>query len=459
MSRTPTFLLILSLLLVAAGPLADAHAAPDPRDFETRALHDHNDDAAVVLAGQHGFDSIALDVREGRLPDSGDPALILRLILNGGCDETAPGDCGTLTQTVRFQADGTDHEVTFESPDGGASFTGSADHYVQPTSINDGTRFAVEGWVAFAALDIGAGATLSDFFVDATDAMPQGAVPGAPDPTGAAYDIGEYTLAEPVQYVTLATDTTALDLHPDERDGVDLLLQNTITLEQEVALKVTADEGITASFLLEDAAAGETNLSLAPDATQSLPLQVTAGAGTDGFVTVTATSILGAYETVRIPVKVEAAMDESFLQSPDLLPGESWSHTFRTVGVFSYHNHHSPASQGTITIEGDHDPMGEGMQGMQDDPTEAQTHTVAFDGAAFDPQETAVRVGDTVVFQNDGDGSLMIMGGVSDDGHMDHGDHDHGDEASDDFLGIPALPVPLLLAALAAVVLVLRRRG
>lgn len=464
-------LLAATFLTALLVPLADAHAAPDPREFEVRLLHDYSDDFPLGTTGGPGFDAIALDAREAYL--DGEAALVLRLILNGGCPDGSP-DCPELTHTIQFTANGTAHEYDVTSSDGGATFTGDAARYDGPRGINDGNRFAVDVWIPFAELGVSAGSVLSDWFVVGDiggvpgDDMPEGLVPMQPEAEPVAFDIGEYAVRAPDYYLSLDAAVTSLELKPDATESVSLSISNLVDLEQEVTFNVSTDEGLTAT-LLDDGGTEVTTQALAPRFNGSLALDVQAAEGADGFVTVQAATGLGALETFRLPVKAHAeTVDESFLQSPDILSGESWSHTFQTAGVFSYHNHHSPAIQGTITIQGAHDGMDDDSMSMEDDgmAMEAETHTVVFDGSVFEPAEMTISVGDTVVFQNDGEGMLMIMGGVSDDGSVDHDHMNHGDDGHDDHSGdhsddtalIPSLSALLVLMAAIGLAFLVRRR-
>lgn len=420
-----TVLLLTTLVLLA--PLAASHAAGPPREFETRLLHDHNDDSAVVLAGQHGFDSIALDVREGHTA-SGAPALILRLLLNGGCSDTAPDACGTLTQTVRFEANGAEHEVAFQTDDGGTTWYGPAGFYSAPESLNDGTRFAVEGWIALADYGLASGTETSQWFVDATDAMPQGIVPGVPDPLGAAFDIGTYSVGAPGGYIELTASKSNLLAKPGDRVQVNVSVANLVTLAQPVA------------FTLSGATNDAPGLSLPPNAAQDIQLNATAGAASSDIVLV-ATTPLGGYATLTIPIEVES-VEEGAFSSPDIPSGSSWSHTFRTTGVFAYHNHHMAEVGGKVHIDAA--------------PANGTTHTIRWTGTAFDPESLDVALGDTVTWINDGPGPMQVMGGVTADGSdplaHDHGDHETPDE------GIPGPAFVILAVSLLAVAVRLRRQ-
>ncbi len=81
---------------------------------------------------------------------------------------------------------------------------------------------------------------------------------------------------------------------------------------------------------------------------------------------------------------------------------------------------------------------------------ETTTHTVSYDGTAFTPTELTIAMGDTVIWQNNGDAPMAIMGSGS------AGSHGHGDHGTD---GKESPGAPLLLVGLALLgaVLVARR--
>ncbi|MHB1260119.1 MAG: hypothetical protein ACYC2H_00240 [Thermoplasmatota archaeon] len=297
MSRTLVAALAVSVLLVALAPLVSGHAAPPPRPFETRLLHDHNDDSAIVLAGKHGFDSIALDVREARLP-SGEDALVLRLILNGGCNEQVPTECPALREVVRFEAPDGPHEVSFETSDGGVTWTGNAAKYVGPEALNDGTRFAIEAWAPYASFAGSTGTTLTGWFVEGyageatADDMPAGAVAGLPDPFGAAYDAGTYTLADR-EYLRLEAATTNLTGPANATTDVTLRLANLVGLEQNASIAIDGP----AVIVSPEASTG--TLALAPNFTAELVLRVTLTNG-PSTVNVTVATPLGGFARLAL---------------------------------------------------------------------------------------------------------------------------------------------------------------
>ena len=453
MRRIPIALLTLSLAL-AALPMAAGHAAPPARDFEIRVLHDHSDDSAVVLAGQHGYDTIALDVRPVTLED-GRPALALRLILNGGCNDAAIETCdGHFTETVQFTAGGADRSVLFETSDAGATWSGDAAWYSGPIPLNDGTRFAVEGWVPFEDIGVTVGTGIEDWFVDAVDAMPQGAVPGVPDPTDTAFELSGYTVPDPRLYFALTSSTVGIKAAPGDEVRVPLRVENLLTAEQTLEFRVAGLEG---SIMDGDTAI--TNLSLAPDFAKDLEFVGTMG-DADAVLALSAVSALGGYGLHAVNATLGTmAMEPMMFTSSDLLKGGSWSHTFETEGTFEYHNHHDPLAMGTVTVH-----AAEG---------EAETHTVHYtraagaDSGAFDPADLDVHVGDTVTWINDFEDAVMIMGSIG--GHMDgamdghdHSEHDHTDPhdetSQQESQDAPGPATALVLLGILGTLRVLRRK-
>lgn len=295
--RAPLALLAATCLLALLAPTAAAHAAPPPRAFETRVLHDHNDDSAVVLAGKHGFDAIALDVREARFA-TGEDALVLRLLLNGGCNENVPTSCPTLRHVVRFEAPAGMQEIAFETADGGLSWTGTAARYGLPEPLNDGTRFAIEGWVPFASFDGSVRTALEGWFVEgyegeqSADDMPAGAAADLPDPLGAAFNIGSYALR--------ARDYVRLDAGMHNATGVaGATVEVPLKLANAVALAQNATLTVEGPATLGSGGSQVSTLALAPNFTAELTLAITLPNGTSP-VTVTIATPLGGFANLTI---------------------------------------------------------------------------------------------------------------------------------------------------------------
>ena len=434
-------LLALTLLL-AALPLASGHAAPAPAAYETRLLHDHNDDS-IFLTGEHGFDTIALDAREAHLAD-GTPALVLKLILNRGCDDTSPDPCGDLSLDVQFNAGGAARSVLFTTADGGATWTGDAVRYSDPIDLNDGTRFAVEGWIPMDAYGLAPGVEATDWFV-AADNMPEGAVPGYPDPLMEAFDIGTYAVKAPDFYLNMTlSDVDAIEAGQSAAPVV--AVENLLNVPQRVTIRV---DGVNASSIdLAGLASGNVTLDLAPEESRNY--------------TLTAASSLGGYERSVLPVKVHKPMhggsdgghgdeghgDEdhgdghgghgaALIVSHDVLEGDEYRLVLNETGSFNYHNHHDKKVVGVVHVhEADGSP---------------ETHTIRYDGA-FDPAELDAKVGDTVVWINDVPETLQVMGAFGEHEH----DHDHGTDTDGTVdeeapaIGLVALGLGLVALAVVA---------
>ncbi len=293
--------------LLLAAPLAAAHAAPAPRDFETRLLHDFNDDSGVVLAGKHGFDTIALDVREGRSP-VGQPVLILRLLLNGGCDANLPSECPTLSEVVQFTTNGSQHELTFETADGGATWTGDALHYVGPMGINDGDRFAIEGWFSMSSIGLTTGSVLTDWFVagfsgDASaDNMPEGIAPGIPDVAGGSSQLESYTVGSPDIYADLTSTNETVVAMAGESVRIPVEARNLLGIEQELSFQVLGS--IPGRVEIDGAEAQ--NVSLGAMFSKSVELVVDAPS-VDTPILLVATSPLGGWAFLPLNIVIESA--------------------------------------------------------------------------------------------------------------------------------------------------------
>jgi hypothetical protein len=416
-------LLLAAIIFIAVVPVAMGHAAPPPRDFETRILHDHNDDSAYALAGKHGFDTIALDVREGALP-SGEDALIMRLLLNGGCNANLPDPCGSLSLSVEFDVDGAAQTVEFVTGDGGANWTGSAAYYTEPMGINDGTRFAIEAWVPMQALGISEGSVLSNLFVDAADRMPEGLLAGQPDPLDGAFDIGSYTVGASNFYLS-ASSQDEVDVNAGQEVELSFTLTNKLVATQAVTLGANQTGvfklGNETIETLELAAGAVKNITFVTS-----PIEA-------GAIRLSASSDLGGYAAAEVALLMESVQPSS-ITSPAIAPGDSWSYSFVGPGTFSYHNHANPEVGGKIVVVA---------------ASGGANRIITYDGAAFSPAELAASVGDVIFFQNNGDAPMTIMGSVGET--HEHDDHGH-DEPPEE--GIPGPAIGLVLLGL----LVLARR-
>lgn len=434
--RRTLALAITALLFVSLAPLAEAHAAPVARGFETRILHDHNDDSAFLTAqNKHGFDAIALDVREGFELNAG-PVMIFRLLLNGGCNTSpAAGDCPELSHVVKFKADGADQSVTFATADAGATWTGDAVRYVGPHDINDGTRFAIEGWVPMANLNIATGSVLTDWFVEgyagatSADNMPEGLVVGVPDPLEGAFLLESYTVKSPDFYLDVEAGPASVASKVGDEVRWAFNLTNLLSDTQVITFSTI---GLPATIERGTAVVSE---EMAPNVTRTYDV-VLAPQQTG---TVIITSDLGGAVAVAFQVKVPKADTGLNILSPDILPGGSHRHTFGQMGTVMYHDHHNMASEGKIIIGAPN--------------ANKTTHTISYDGTAFTPAELTIGMGDTVIWQNDGDAKMKLMGS-GETGH-EHGEHEH---AESDDKESPGAPLILVALGLLGAVFVARRK-
>lgn len=256
-AQITTWLLVGALL---GFPLAAAITAPAPDVYETRVVHDHDEAAAVTLAGKHGHDLVALDVREVWDSDLGN-AMVFALTLDRGCDLlTFPPlgpECTDLTDTITFKKGSTEKTVTFVTDADQETWSGSLAEYSEPQTVA-GTSFLIEGRASFSSLGVSPGDTLTDWLVVSSsggteaDTMPAGPNGEETDPLGAAYDIGDYTVRAPDYYFSLdlAKSSVDLDDDPGDTETVDFTLTNLQDVEQTVDVTLsTSGSGVDAAFL------------------------------------------------------------------------------------------------------------------------------------------------------------------------------------------------------------------
>jgi hypothetical protein len=289
--------------LLLASP-AVAHEAPDPRDYETRLLHDWNDDCGGDGGGATGacrgsLDLIALDLQERHDAALGHLA-VFRFILDEGA-------AGAQRVTLALDAGGA---RTFElRTSDGRSFTGTGfDRVGGAVPLGDGTRFAVEAVVKASSLG-GTGATLSGFRLEAHSGAGRGdLMPGGCQNTvGDCIDAGRsdsqyvrpsYALRGPGYYVSVAAPNGA------RADGsiVELAVRNELRRSaQALTLSVSASAGLQAVF--HDAAGQERPTLEVPLAgAQSTTVHVLVRGGASGTVTVEAASDLGGRTVATFPV-------------------------------------------------------------------------------------------------------------------------------------------------------------
>lgn len=329
--RVQVCLAVLAALLLAAP--AGAHGPPPLRDQDQRLLADHNDDcggdSAAGLANCRGtHDLVGLDVREAHDATLGD-VVIFRLLLNGG-------DTGQLKDTLTFKAGSA--SKTFElTTSNNQAFTGTGfDRVVGPTSINDGTRFAIEGLVQRDSLGP-TGTLLADFDVVATrDGTRGDFMPGTyttlagPAPTGsseqndpASYERPSYALRGPGYYANAALPaiaSVAVGASTELTVTFSNLLKNT---PQSLAVATTGADGVQAWFSV-GAPDGSLAFDLGKGATTMRTLVLTGTeAGASGTLTLTLTSSLGGRSVHTLAYTVTEAPTSPSPTEPPATPSAS----------------------------------------------------------------------------------------------------------------------------------------
>jgi plastocyanin len=159
----------------------------------------------------------------------------------------------------------------------------------------------------------------------------------------------------------------------------------------------------------------------------------------------------GGHDKEPEPVHVEeevhiepAAEADPGLRSPDLAPGDSWSHTFTETGKFDYHCHPHPWMLAGIEVD-----ASSGRAPMNYTIEIVEPVGEVFGNWTFAPAVTRVEVGDTVTWVNKGTTVHVIQETTAE--HADHigtagGGDDHGAEgvaqdihtSSGAILGLPA---------------------
>jgi plastocyanin len=104
---------------------------------------------------------------------------------------------------------------------------------------------------------------------------------------------------------------------------------------------------------------------------------------------------------------------EPGLRSPDLAPGQSWSHTFAEAGRFDYHCHPHPWMLAALLVEPStgRAPVNHTIRILE--PTGRP-----FENWTFDPAITTIQAGDTVTWVNAGTVPHVIQETTAE--HMDH---------------------------------------
>lgn len=319
-------LMAVAILLVA--PAATAHGAPAPASHEVRVVHDDNDDTLLYAAqGQGVLDNIALDVREIFHLAYGN-MLVFKLILNDACTSEIPvpvvAGCGTITQTINFDGPNGTQTITLTSEDNGLSWTSDALYLVQPYSVNDGDRFAVEVGAPFSTLGINVGDSLTNF-VASTDLSGTAGdyMPGSPLPDPITqevylpplqeelrFSIDSYLVRAPDYYMDVAFDAPleALHLEFNEVEERTITVSNPLEVAQTYTIFSQGPHGFHTSF--SDGATSEALLTFSiPEAgTANITFTGHNGATTEqeGDLIIHLLSSGGGYYTTAAPIHIEA---------------------------------------------------------------------------------------------------------------------------------------------------------
>lgn len=243
---------LLALLLLA--PLVDAHGANAPDAPFTRLLADVNDDCggdsgAATGACRGSHDLIALDIQEKW---GGSEAVVIRFWLDKG--KTYPivdtftfnGPSGGKTLAIKTTDDSSFSVVTgFESV--------SAAH-----SLNDGSRFWVDGTVKLDTLGLKVGDQVANFKVESKagnnigDFMPGGCHNTIGDcavmDTSTVYTKTNYDLKGTDYYAKLEPPQTIQVQAGSQPQTIQIQLSNLLTVAQSVTIKVSGMSGIEAGM-------------------------------------------------------------------------------------------------------------------------------------------------------------------------------------------------------------------
>lgn len=441
--HTRTFL----LALVLAAPMGLAHGAPDPREIDTRVLADgtsNGDYGASGTLDEGGLDVLALDVYEATLPGSTEPAIVLRLIVQGGDSAQEHRIDISLSGQEAHAFEFTTSDLSSYSSQTFAAVRG-------PFDVGDGHPKAIEGIIPREQLGLGPGDTIDSIVVTSSvggtdaDDMPgswyfQGVeVPTSPDEDAAP---GEYEVQGTAAWFDMQSSVAVIPPSTEPANATITFTSSLAQMEQVLTISATAPTGMEVSL-------GATTVILAPGASKDVELQMQ-GIGA-GQVRVMASSDLGLSRDVSMPIQADPVVGNGGgVAGPLLATGESFQYRFTTPARFEYHCHPHPIMQGTITI-------------IADDPTdEAKVHLVRIvegDGTdlatfGFSPASLTVQVNDTVIWVNEGAAQHNVHGttGLGGDGH-DHDHHDHGEPTGEDTPGFG-----LVLVAAALLVAAIRRR-
>lgn len=258
---------LVAALLLAMVPAASAHGAAPALPYLTRLLSDHSDD---WLGVQDGHNLIALDAYATYNETLGGNTLVLRIIMDGGYAQ-ANSAHPDLAEHVMFKVKGKDQNLAvhtednakFEVEDGFQAVRGPYPQ-LKADGTPDGSRFFVEGLIAYRALGADVGDAATDWFVQGEagdgdgDAMVQGYAPGYDEPACTvggpvagqcvAFNIGTYNLRAPDYYATLDVPSM-LDLKAVTDTPFEVTVQNKVNATaQTVTLSSVAPTGMFVDF-------------------------------------------------------------------------------------------------------------------------------------------------------------------------------------------------------------------
>lgn len=321
-----TALLVPAVLLLLA-PLASAHCGSLPRPQDTRLLEDYVDEC--TSDGGHNDckasdELIALDIQE-RWDGTRDVAAFRLMMDKGGA--------GSHRDTITLSSPkGQSSFVLQTSDDSHFTSGGGFDSVSNAQTLNDGpgsTRFVVEGVVALDKLGkVNDPLSNVNVAADQGDIMPgtcHNTIGDCPPALGAAADCYynptvAYTLRGSGWYATL-TATDALSQH-EGGEPVQITVQSQLEKAQQVTMTISAPPGVTARFHNPNSPAGQgysdtLSFGLAAKAPYGVHLSFDGTpAGTQGTLTVTATTDAGGHSTVSVPYRVVVAGAASTSSTP-----------------------------------------------------------------------------------------------------------------------------------------------
>lgn len=251
----PTAFVLVAAFVAATGT-ASAHGVCAAREIDTRILTDA--DAVAYggpegVASEGGHDLLAIDVREAYDTVSGEPAIIFRLIVQGG-----DASKGELKDVLSLKAAGAAKTFEVTTRDG-ASFSSTFDAFAGPFDVCDGFPKALDGLVKYSTLGVTPGAKLEDITVTGYVGSAKADIaPGSwyydgqiiPENPMATTAPASHVLKGPAQLVNVTAATTHVDLTQTQGPFVvNITLENALsTMEQFVNLSLGSPDGVDASL-------------------------------------------------------------------------------------------------------------------------------------------------------------------------------------------------------------------